>query len=366
MLSILLGASAHLHDPGVGHPESRARVERLSKCFADTSYALQPCSREATRDDLVTVHAPIYIDRVFALSGMVAELDPETHLGRDSVKAAQNAAGTALALADELVGQQDRQIFAVVRPPGHHAESSSTSGYCVFNNVALAAERLRRRGLRVCILDWDVHHGNGTEQIFLAQPDVLFISIHSNRLFPQNSGDATTLGEGKGHGATVNIPLPAGATLAAYALATKVVILPAVRRFQPDVVLVSMGFDAREGDPQGNMRLRTEDFEFIGAAITAAGAGSAQGRIGMLLEGGYNVDAIGPCALAVLRGLAKKLDDWCPGQPTADERSSIEAAARIHGLAFGQVSNPTTPSSGLASSTPKHSTPFKPILNNKS
>jgi acetoin utilization deacetylase AcuC-like enzyme len=332
MLSILVGVSAHLHDPGVGHPEARARVERLTTCLADAGYELLQCSREATRGELVTVHAPAYVDCVLALNGLVAELDPETHLGHDSVKSALNAAGTALALADELVGQQDRQIFAVVRPPGHHAEPSSTSGYCVFNNVALAAERLCRHGLRVCILDWDVHHGNGTERIFLARPDVLFVSIHSNRLFPQDRGDVTMVGEGEGLGTTVNIPLPAGATLAAYALATKTVILPAVRRFRPDVVLVSLGFDAREGDPQGNMRLCSEDFEFIGAAIGAAGGGAAQGRIGMLLEGGYNVDAIGPCALAVLRGLAKKLDDWRPGSPTADERSSIKAAARIHGF----------------------------------
>jgi acetoin utilization deacetylase AcuC-like enzyme len=332
MLSILLGASAHLHDPGVGHPEAAARVERLSKCLAGAGYALQPCRREATRDELGTIHDPAYVDRVLALSGKVAALDAETRLGRYSVKAALNAAGTALALADEVVGQPDRQIFAVVRPPGHHAESSSTSGYCVFNNVALAAERLRRQGLRICILDWDVHHGNGTERIFLARPDVLFVSIHSNRLFPQDCGDVITVGDGEGRGATVNVPLPAGATLAAYALATKRVILPAVKRFRPEVVLVSMGFDAREGDPQGNMCLRSDDFEFIGAAITAAGAGSAEGRIGMFLEGGYNVDAIGPCALAVLRGLAKKLDDWCPGQPTEDERLSIEAAALVHGF----------------------------------
>ena len=329
MLSIIVGTSANLHDSGVGHPDAPARVERLSKCLREAGYALNLCDREAARDDLVTVHSPEYVDRVIALSGRVANLDPETRLGPYSVKAALNAAGTALAVADEIAGREDRQIFAAVRPPGHHAEPSSTSGYCVFNNVALAAERLRRQGLRICILDWDVHHGNGTERIFLARPDVLFVSIHSNRLFPQDSGDATTVGEGEGWGTTVNVPLPAGATLAAYAHATKTVILPVVRRFRPDVVLVSLGFDGREGDPQGNMRLRTEDFEFIGAAITAAGEGSAQGRIGMLLEGGYNVDAIGPCALAVLRGLAKKLDDWSPDQPTEEERSQIEATARI-------------------------------------
>jgi len=332
MLSIILGASAHLHDPGVAHPDAMARVERLTRCLADEGYTLQPCRREATRAELVTVHDPAYVDRVLALSGKVAALDPETLLGHDSVKSALNGAGTALALADEVVGQQDRQIFGVVRPPGHHAASSSTSGYCVFNNVALAAERLCRQGMRVCILDWDVHHGNGTEQIFFARSDVLFVSIHANRLFPQDSGDATTVGDGEGRGTTVNIPLPAGARLAAYALATKTVILPAVRRFRPDVVLVSMGFDARADDPQGNMRLRTQDFEFMGAAVSAAGGGSAQGRIGMLLEGGYNVDALGPCALAALSGLTKRLDDWAPGEPTAAERSCIEAAARIHGF----------------------------------
>jgi acetoin utilization deacetylase AcuC-like enzyme len=329
MLSLLVGASAHLHDPGAGHPEARARVDRLCKCLLEAGYLLKPCNREATRKDLVTVHDPEYVDRVIALRGVVASLDPETRLGPDSVKAALNAAGTALAMADEIVGHQESQIFAIVRPPGHHAEPSSTSGYCVFNNVAIAAERLRRQGLRVCILDWDVHHGNGTERIFLARPAVLFVSIHSNRLFPQDSGDATTVGDGDGRGATVNVPLPSGAKLAAYAHATKTVILPVVRRFRPDVVLVSLGFDACEGDPQGNMRLNTEDFEFIGAAITAAAQGSAQGRIGMLLEGGYNIDAIGPCALAVLRGLRKGLDDWKPDQPTAEELIQIEIAARI-------------------------------------
>jgi acetoin utilization deacetylase AcuC-like enzyme len=334
MLSILLGASARLHDPGVDHPEARERVERLTQSLGGAGYSLRACNREATHDELTTVHEPCYVDRVLGLRGVEAELDHETRLGRDSVKAALNAAGTALDLADELLAQDDRQVFAVVRPPGHHAQPAAACGYCVFNNVALAGERLRRGGLRVCILDWDVHHGNGTEQIFFARPDVLFVSIHSDRLFPQDTGSATTIGSGEGRGTTVNIPLPAGATLAAYALATKAVIIPAVRRFVPDVVLASLGFDARAGDPQGNMRLETEDFQFVGAAIAAAGAGSARGRIGIVLEGGYDVEAIGPCAVAALRGLGRDLGDCCPhGSPTTQERLSIDAAARIHGLA---------------------------------
>ena len=333
MLSILLGASAHLHDPGADHPEARERVEQLAQSLVSAGYSLRSCSREATRDELTTVHEPSYVELVLSFRGAAAELDHETHLGRDSVKAALNAAGTALDLADELLARDDRQVFAVVRPPGHHAQPAAAGGYCVFNNVAIAGECLRRQGLRVCILDWDVHHGNGTEQIFFARPDVLFISIHSDRLFPQDTGSATTIGDGEGRGSTVNIPLPAGATLAAYALATTAVIIPAVMRFKPDVVLASLGFDAREGDPQGNMLLNTEDFQFVGAAIAAAAAGSAQGRIGIVLEGGYNVEAIGPCAVAALRGLGRSLADCSPHRlPTAQERLSIEAAARIHGL----------------------------------
>jgi len=336
-LSILVGACAHLHDPGKGHPEARARVERLSRSLEGAGHALRLCDREATRDELATVHDLSYVDRVLGLRGIKADLDPETHLGSDSVQAALNAAGTALQLADELALGSDvrdgQQIFAVVRPPGHHARRGTTCGYCVFNNVALAAERLSRLGLRVCILDWDVHHGNGTEEIFIARPDVLFVSVHSDHLFPLDTGDATTIGEGQGRGATVNIPLPAGAGYAAYALATRTVVLPVARRFQPDVVLASLGIDAREGDPQGNMRLRTDDFELIGAAIAAAARGSARGRIGVVLEGGYNPDELGPCALATLRGLGAQIDDCPSGTPTLAERAHIETAACLHGIA---------------------------------
>lgn len=332
MLSILLGASAHLHDPGAGHPESRARVEQVLRSLDGAGFAVQRCAREATREDLLTVHASAHIDRVLGLRGQRVGLDAETYLGRESVKAALNAAGTALELADTLATDVDRQVLAVVRPPGHHAARASTSGYCVFNNVALAAERLCQKGLRVCILDWDVHHGNGTEDIFFLRSDVLFISIHSNHLFPLDTGDADTVGEGEGRYTTVNIPLPAGAKLPAYALATTSVILPAVRRYRPDVVLASLGFDARVGDPQGNMRLETEDFQYIGAAIASAAEGSPQRRLGIVLEGGYNPAVLGDCVLSALSGLGMPLDNWKPGQPTTQERVAIEACARIHAL----------------------------------
>ena len=143
------------------------------------------------------------------------------------------------------------------------------------------------------------------------------------------------MGEGAGRGATVNVPLPAGAGLPAYALAIRTVILPVVRRFAPDVVLASLGFDACEGDPQGNMRLRPEDFALIGAASAEAAAGSARGRLGLVLEGGYNTSTIGPCALAALRGLDRKTDEWSLDPPSSGERASIEGAAKIHGLTLG-------------------------------
>jgi acetoin utilization deacetylase AcuC-like enzyme len=332
MLSIVLGASAHLHDPGVGHPETWARVQQAVQSLAGAGYSIERCEREATRDELLRIHSQAHVDCILGLRGQEASLDVETRLGRDSVKAALNAAGTALAMAEALAAGEKRQVFALVRPPGHHAARAATSGYCVFNNVALAADRLCRQGLRVCILDWDVHHGNGTEDVFLSRSDVLFVSIHSNHLFPQDTGDARAMGDGEGRGTTVNIPLPAGGGLSAYALATTAVILPAVLRYGPDVVLASLGFDAREADPQGNMRLQTKDFAYIGAAIAAAAAGSAKGRLGMLLEGGYNPQAIGACVLSTLAGLGRSLDDWTPGEPTAEERTCVQNTARIHNL----------------------------------
>lgn len=332
MLRVLLGASAHLHDTGAAHPESRARVEQVVRSLDGAGYAVERCTREATRADLLTIHAPAYVDHILSLRGQVVALDPETHLGHESVQAALNAAGTALELADALAAGRDSRIFAVVRPPGHHAARASTSGYCLFNNVALAAERLCRQGLRVCILDWDIHHGNGTEDIFFTRPDVLFISVHSNHLFPLGTGNADTVGEGEGRHTTVNIPLPAGAKLAAYAHATTSVILPVVRRYRPDVVLASMGFDARVGDPQGNFRLETEDFGYLGAVITAAAAECTGHRIGIVLEGGYNPPVLGACVLSALAGLDLPLDRWSPGEPTPQERAAVETCARIHGL----------------------------------
>jgi acetoin utilization deacetylase AcuC-like enzyme len=332
MLSILLGVSDNLHEPGRGHPDSPERLTRLVGSLSAAGYEISRCSREATRDELITIHEPTYVDRVLGLDGIGGALDQETLLGPSSVKAALNAAGTALEMSDDLLGGNDRQSFALVRPPGHHARPGGGAGYCVFNNVALAAERLRRKGLRVCILDWDVHHGDGTEDAFSANSDVLFVSIHSDGLFPEDTGRAADVGRAAGRGCTVNIPLPAGSTLAAYALATDRVILPAVRRFGPDVVLSSVGFDAHERDPQGNMLLKTGDFAYVGSAIRMAATGSASGRIGMVLEGGYDVEMIGQCAVELLRGLEGKSVESPAQDLTEEERSRIEEVAKIHGL----------------------------------
>jgi acetoin utilization deacetylase AcuC-like enzyme len=332
MLSILLGANAHLHEPGGGHPDSFQRLPRIASSLGEAGYVVLRCGREATRDELVTVHEPSYVDRVLGMSGGRGALDSETLLGPDSVKAALNAAGAALDMSDTLLVGDNRQVFALVRPPGHHARSSSGAGYCVFNNVALAAERLRRVNLRVCILDWDVHHGDGTEEIFSANSEVLFISIHSDRLFPESTGDAAMVGRSGGRGYTVNIPLPAGSTVAAYAFAAERVIIPAVRRFCPDVVLASVGFDAHERDSQGNMLLKTGDFAYVGATIKGAAMGSARGRIGMVLEGGYDVEVIGPCAVELLRGLEGKSVATPMQDITEEERARVEEVAKIHGL----------------------------------
>ncbi|HEV8052374.1 MAG TPA: histone deacetylase, partial [Parachlamydiaceae bacterium] len=253
------------------HPESAGRLLAILEAFEE-----RPCKeflnlsvkRRATVDEIMQVHEPAYVNDVLALKGRTANLDPETQISPGSVDAALLAAGLCLELADQVVKGKIENGFALVRPPGHHSRPSAAMGFCVFNNIAIACKRALDMGIkRILIFDWDVHHGNGTQEVFYEDERVLFIDIHQENLFPQNSGLIKEIGSGKGLGFTVNLPLPPSCGDNDYLYAFDQIVEPLAVRFRPELILVSAGFDAHESDPLGGMKLTTKGFGLLAARV---------------------------------------------------------------------------------------------------
>ncbi len=269
--------------------------------------ALPP--RDATDAEILRVHDAGYLAELRRLDGTYAALDADTYLAPASVKAALRAAGGAMALAEALLaapaGDPDapRQGIALLRPPGHHATRDQGMGFCLLNNVAIAAAAALAGGAsRVAIVDWDVHHGNGTQDIFWRDGRVLFVSLHESPLYP-GTGATREAGEGPGLGRIVNVPLPADAGDAVYRLAFEEVVLPALRRFQPELVLISAGYDGHARDPLASMALTAVGYGWMGQAVREVAEESAGGRVGVVLEGGYNLTALEESVAATLRGV---------------------------------------------------------------
>lgn len=295
-----------LHSNGIGHAE---RPERLRKIVSRIGLSELPHiawhqAREALREELLRVHTPTHVDWLLSQRGLSGRVDDDTSYSSGTVHAALLGAGAAIDAVDCVLDGGSRAAWALVRPPGHHAESDRAMGFCFLNNVALAARHaLDVHGLeRVMIIDWDVHHGNGTQEIFEEEPRVLFFSSHQAPFYPYTGG-ARERGTGDGEGYTVNLPLPAGTTGGDLRLLYRAFIPALMAAYQPELVLVSAGFDAHIDDPLANFELRSQDFAALTAIVKEAADIVCDGRLVFVLEGGYDVRATGDSVLACAREL---------------------------------------------------------------
>lgn len=296
-----------LHETG-SHPECPERIDALEHAlnragmFADRPvYAPQP----ATVEDLERIHSPALIERIQRLANNGGgSIDPDTVVSTDSWEVALLAAGGAVQAVDLVQTGTEQRVFVLARPPGHHAEPNRAMGFCLFNNVAIAARHaIDHHGLeRVAIVDWDVHHGNGTQAAFLEDPSVLFISLHQYPFYP-GTGSAQERGAGKGEGFTLNLPLPAGCTDVVYRQAFTDLVVPALEAFYPELILVSAGFDAHRADPLGQMQVTTGCFGEMAAMVGNVADQCCEGRLVLVLEGGYNLGALGESVVQVLQTL---------------------------------------------------------------
>ena len=293
------------HDPGPGHPESRARLEAvLSGLEAETFSGL--VHKEAPRaalEQFTLVHDEIFVDKIFSAIPMkgYARLDPDTIVSPSSGEAALRAVGAVCAAVDEVLCGSASNAFCASRPPGHHAKPASSMGFCLFNNVAIGAAHARQvyQLERVAVVDFDVHHGNGTQSIFESDGNLFYASTHQSPSYP-GTGNSNECGVA---GNVVNVPLRPGDGSDEFRAAVTNTVLPKLRAFGPELLMISAGFDAHRDDPLAQLNLETDDFTWITSRLMEVAAESCAGRVVSVLEGGYNIDALAAGVAAHVRTL---------------------------------------------------------------
>jgi len=299
MLQLFTHAICLQHDPGPGHAECPARLRAVLEALDQDRFATldRVEAPRATREQLQRVHAPAHVERILAITpqAQTVRLDEDTLMSPASAEAGLRAAGAVVAAVDAVMAGRATRAFCAVRPPGHHATPDTAMGFCLFNNIAVgAAHAMAAYGLkRVAIADFDVHHGNGTQDIFERDPRVLFISTHEQPLYP-GTGNADEHGVGN----IVNAPLSPGEGSYEFRALWNDVLLPRLHAFTPQLVLVSAGFDAHQRDPLANLQLQTEDYAWITERLVDVARAHAGGKLVSTLEGGYDLQALASSASA--------------------------------------------------------------------
>jgi len=295
------------HDNGPHHPESPERLRAVLAALEAQEFSIlvRAAAPEASREALLRVHPAEHVDRILSIrppEGRSVPLDGDTAMNAHSAEAALRAAGAGVEAVDCVMRGEFARAFCAVRPPGHHAEPDTPMGFCLFSNAAIAARHAvaAHGAARVAVLDFDVHHGNGTQAAFWDDPALMLASSHQSPLYP-GTGDASETGVGN----ILNVPLASGTDGAGFREAWEERILPAVRAFAPDLIIVSAGFDAHRADPLAGLRLVEEDFAWVTEAICAVAAETSGGRVVSMLEGGYDLAALARSVAAHVRALMR-------------------------------------------------------------
>ncbi len=326
-LHLATHSSSLEHHTPRGHPERVDRITAVTGALRSGAVDVLELDAPKVHEDLLaSVHSRSYLEsvRTFCSSGG-GSLDPDTYVVPASYEAALHAAGAGPALVNRM-RTHSGPGFVAVRPPGHHAERDRAMGFCLFNNIAVTAKFLAEMGQRVAIVDWDVHHGNGTQNTFFKDPSVMYVSLHEFPFYP-GTGWVSELGEGDAVGTTINIALPNGTTSTDYLAAFRQLVLPPVRQFDPSWILISNGYDAHVDDPLGGLRLESEHYGWMAAALCDI---VPSDRIVAFLEGGYDLGALESGSIATARGLLGAYGDFeLPDEVVGQARRVTDMAADL-------------------------------------
>jgi acetoin utilization deacetylase AcuC-like enzyme len=304
-LGILYDPAFLRHETGPVHPESPMRLRAVKRALDEIDWQTETIkARPATREELQLIHTPKHVDFILGLNitGIV-QLDMDTSVSEHSKEAALKAVGGTVEAIKRVIEGKITKAFCAVRPPGHHAEADRIMGFCIFNNIAIGAAKALEMGLqRVAIVDWDLHHGNGTQNSFYDSDRVLYISLHQSPFYP-GSGAEEEKGIGRGLGYTINIPMVAGSSDVDFRAAFNEIVIPALINYGPELILISAGFDAHQDDPLGSLYLTTEYFGEMTRAVRNIADKFSRGRIISVLEGGYNFAVLKECVTVHLKEL---------------------------------------------------------------